>query len=92
LEYVQVDPAAHVVEPVYPVPPHCPHLYPQLIRLLKVKVRVRRVTYLVTVPLPLPDVEVVVAGAVVVPVPVPLPAAANLAFTNVRAAWPYSVP
>lgn len=26
LEYVQVDPEAHVVGPVYPVPPHCPHL------------------------------------------------------------------
>jgi hypothetical protein len=49
---------------------------------------------LATVPPPVLDVEVVVAGAVVVPVPVPVPdpAAANLAFTNVRAAWPYSVP
>jgi hypothetical protein len=25
LENVQVDPEAHVVGPVYPVPPHCPH-------------------------------------------------------------------
>jgi hypothetical protein len=25
LEYVQVEPAAQVVDPVYPIPPHCPH-------------------------------------------------------------------
>lgn len=26
LEYLQVEPQMHVVEPVYPIPPHCPHI------------------------------------------------------------------
>ena len=26
MEYLQVEPQTHVVEPVYPIPPHCPHI------------------------------------------------------------------
>jgi hypothetical protein len=58
------------------------------------KYTIQKSAYFATVPLPELDVLVVVEPAVVVvaPVPVEVPAAANWAFTKVRAAWPYSVP
>jgi hypothetical protein len=85
------------MHPSHQTPPH-KDIHRNLSQEQKARIeRMKRETYLATVPLPLPPAGVeVVGGTAEVVVGLvgvePEPAAANLAFTNVRAACPYSVP